>query len=289
MSDKHILITGTSTGIGLTTAIHLAQQGYQIHAGVRREEDAAALRDSSHPNVNPLILDVTRHEQIEAAIEILSSRLNGSGLFGLINNAGYNLNGPFEHHHETAARTLMEVNFFGLVNLSRAAIPLLRQYAKSTAHRSHLVNLGSIGSAIGFPWESFYHASKFAVLGLSESLRQELRPQHIAVSVVMPGGVRTPFIDKTVTNLQLAEKALPNEEAKKIYAASLRRMQSTAAMANRFGSKPEAVAKAIGKILAARDPKFAHIVGPDAQLFRALKRLLPDSIIHALWRSAFSA
>jgi NAD(P)-dependent dehydrogenase (short-subunit alcohol dehydrogenase family) len=289
MTDKHILITGTSSGIGLATALHLAQLGYQVHAGVRSEEDAATLRNAGYPNLNPLILDVVQPKQIDAAISEITVRLNGNGLFALINNAGYNLNGPFEHHDQTSARALMDVNFFGLVNLSQAAIPLLRQYAKSTSRRAHLVNLGSIGSLIGFPWESFYHASKFAVFGLSESLRQELRPQHIAVSVVMPGGIRTPFIDKTVTSLKAAENTLPTEEAKHHYAASLRRMQNTAAMANRFGSKPEAVAKVIERILAARDPRFAHIVGPDAQMFRMLKRLLPDSLIHALWRSGFSA
>lgn len=289
MNDKNILITGTSSGIGLATALNLAQLGYQVHAGVRSEEDAATLRNAGYPNLNPLILDVVRPKQIDAAISEVAVRLDGNGLFALINNAGYNLNGPFEHHDEASARALMEVNFFGLVHLSQAAIPLLRQYAKSTSHRSHLVNLGSVGSLIGFPWESFYHASKFAVLGLSESLRQELRPQRIAVSVVMPGGIRTPFIDKTVASLKAAENSLPTEEAKYHYAASLQRMQNTAAMASRFGSKPEAVARVIERILAARNPRFAHIVGPDAQMFRMLKRLLPDSVIHALWRSGFSA
>jgi NAD(P)-dependent dehydrogenase (short-subunit alcohol dehydrogenase family) len=260
MNDKHILITGTSSGIGLATALHLAQLGYQIHAGVRSEEDAATLRNAGHPNLSPLILDVVQPKRIDAAISEIAVRLNDSGLFALINNAGYNFNGPFEHHDQASARTLMEVNFFGLVNLSQAAIPLLRQYAQSTSRCSHLVNLGSIGSLIGFPWESFYHASKFAVLGLSESLHQELRPQRIAVSVVMPGGIRTPFLDKTVTSLKVAENTLPTEEAKHHYAASLRRMQNTVAMANRFGSKPDAVARVIERILAARDPRFAHIV-----------------------------
>jgi NAD(P)-dependent dehydrogenase (short-subunit alcohol dehydrogenase family) len=292
MRSDTVLITGASTGIGRSTALHLAAQGYTVFAGVRREADGAALvaaapaADASR--VVPVLLDVTRDEDIQRALAQVAAH-SSDGLYALINNAGFNLNGAFEYTGEAKARALMDTNFVGLAALSRAALPLLRRYAeRHPGATSKLVNIGSIGSYIGIPWEAYYHASKFAVLGLSEAMRYELWPQGIRVVAVCPGGIVTDFMPKTEASLAAADAALP-ADAPPNYRAGLAKLRAGIGMATRFGSPPEAVAKRIGKVLATSRPRLRYLVGVDARLLLGLRRVLPEAWFHALIRSQFTA
>lgn len=292
MRSDTVLITGASTGIGRSTALHLAALGYTVFAGVRREADGAALvaaaPTASAARIVPLLLDVTRDDQIRGALARVEAHAP-DGLYALINNAGFNLNGAFEYTTGADARALMDTNVVGMADLSRAALPLLRRHAAShPGTTARLVNIGSIGSYIGIPWEAYYHASKFAVLGLSEAMRHELWPQGIRVVAVCPGGIVTDFMPKTEAGLTAGMAALP-ADAPPNYRAGMRKLLAMAGMASRFGSPPEAVARRIGKVLATPRPRMRYMVGADARLLLALRRCLPEAWFHALIRSQFTA
>ena len=287
-----VLITGASTGIGRSTALHLAAQGYTVFAGVRREADGAALvaaaPAASAARILPVLLDVTRDDHIRDALSRVEAHAP-DGLYALINNAGFNLNGAFEYTTEADARALMDTNVVGLAALSRAALPLLRRHvARYPGTTAKLVNIGSIGSYIGIPWEAYYHVSKFAVLGLSEAMRHELWPQGIRVVAVCPGGIVTDFMPKTEASLTAGMAALP-ADAPPNYRAGMHKLLAMAGMASRFGSPPEAVARRIGKVLATARPRMRYMVGVDARLLLGLRRCLPEAWFHALIRSQFTA
>jgi short-subunit dehydrogenase len=285
-ADKFVLITGASSGIGRETALALDRAGYYIFAGVRRIEDGTSLQHLASPRLTPLILDVRSPEQISSAFLKVKEMTANRGLFALINNAGFNYNAAYEYTEEAKARALMDVNVFGVHALSVAMLPLLRVGAAASGTTAKLVNLGSIGSLVGIPWEAFYHASKFAVLGLSESIHSEVYAQNIRVSVVMPGGIKTAFIAKSKQGAEDARAGMP-PEGLNLYGKGLAKMAEATNMVDRFGSSPELVALRIKDILAMHNPPFRALVGNDAKLLNALRAILPTSFFHALLRKQF--
>lgn len=280
-----VVITGTSTGIGRVTALQLAQEGYHVYACVRKPADGETLKAAAEGRLEILILDVAKPEQIQAAVEKVTAE-NPGGIYSLINNAGVNHIGPFEYLADDEVRKQMEVNVFGLFKTSQAFLPLLRRYHETTGRRAKLVNLGSIGSAIGLPWESFYHAGKFAVLGMSESLRFELQSLGVDVSVVMPGGIKTEFFGKTKESTQQAAAALP-ADAHPYYKQSLADFGRMTDLAERFTSKPEAVAQTILRILGSRKAGLKYLVGMDARSIYFMTKFVPTSLRHRIIRAAF--
>ena len=280
---RAILITGASSGIGRAAALAFDGAGYRVFAGVRRETDGQALRQHASARLQPLILDVHVTEHIVAARTLLDRE---GSLFALINNAGHNYVAPFEATDWNKARALMETNLFGLATLTQAMIPLLRANA-SRKRATHIVNVSSIGGLIGIPWEPWYHASKFALIGLSESLRHELRRQHIAVSVVCPGGIKTPFIAKSREEADSAARAL-NAEHQALYGPSMQRLSSLTQAVAGAGSDPETVARVMKRILTTNRPRFLNLVGGDAATMLTLKRWLPAPAFHALMRGVFT-
>jgi NAD(P)-dependent dehydrogenase (short-subunit alcohol dehydrogenase family) len=272
-----VVVTGTSTGIGRATALHLAAQGYRVFAGVRSLADAP-------PGTTPLRLELTDAESITAA----AGRMAGENLAAVINNAGYNYLSPFEYAEEEQARRMMEVNLFGLVRLSQACIPHLRRYAREHPGKTaKLINISSVGGLVGIPWEVFYHASKFAVVGMTEGLRSELWSQNIRAVVVCPGGIRTEFLPKTRQGLQAAASRMPTA-APIGYSRGLERFERLIDVAGRFGSPPEAVARKIGRLIEQRNPPLRQLVGADARILFVLSRLLPQRAFGRLLRHQFA-
>lgn len=266
---KIILITGASTGIGRSTAVHLAQQGYQVFAGVRSKQDAQSLENEGIKFLKPIILDVTKPADIEQVANFLESECSQNGLFALINNAGINYIAPFEVAVEQKVRSLMEVNFFGLMNLTRRLIPLLQKFGQSQNQTAKVLNIGSIGSKIGLPWEFSYHASKFAVLGLSQSLRFELDALHIKVSCVMPGGIRTPFFAKSGEEAQNTKNHLTGSNSN-YYERNMTKMWDAAQRFERFATPPLQVAKVLDKMLRQQNPPLRKVIGIDAKIINFL-------------------
>ena len=284
--NQIVLITGASTGIGRATALHLDQSGYIVFAGVRREQDGLELQKTASERLRPIILDVAKPGDIASVLAVVSQACGSAGLAALVNNAGYNYNAAFELTDEAKARQVMEVNFFGLYKMSQAFIPLLRQFAQSSGKRAKLINIGSIGSIIGFPWQSFYQASKFAVLGLTESLRFELHSQRIGVVAVLPGGIKTDFLPKTSDGIDAAMASMTTE-SRQLYGRGIMKMQAMISQAARFGSEPEKVARRIARVIGADNPAMQYFVGADARLLFGLARLLPVSWRHGLLRRQF--
>lgn len=285
---QFVLLTGASTGIGQATALYLDRLGYSVFAGVRREQDGAELKKSASERLRPIILDVTKPDHIARAVAVVSDACGPAGLAALVNNAGYNYNAAFEFTDEAKARQMMEVNFFGLYKMSQAFLPLLRQHVQNSGSRAKLINIGSIGSIIGLPWESFYHASKFAVLGLTESLRYELRAQGISAVAVLPGGIRTAFMPKTADGITESLAAMP-PEGQQLYGKGLNSLKNMIAQADRFGSDPEKVARRIGRIIESGNPRMQYLVGADARTLFGLARSLPLSWRHNLLRGLVGA
>ena len=269
-----MLITGCSSGIGLATALAVARAGWPVIAGVKSERELGELpaRLAAEPlPIEILVVDVASADSVAAAIE--SVRLKHGKLAALVNNAGVSLGGFFEDVADDELRELFEVNVFGTVRLTRAAIPLLRAGAPSS-----IVTLSSMAGRMGVPGMSAYHGSKFALEGLYECLRYELKPERIGVTLVEPGLIRTTILD---TGTRLARRfddpASPNRaRAQKLWTDFRARFARTA-------KPPETVANAIVKLLGDEDPPLRVPVGADARVILALFKLLPEWLAVKLW------
>lgn len=283
MKTQFVVITGCSTGIGLGTAHYMANHGYKVIATVRKAEDFAALQ---HPNIQPIILDVADKLSREAGLAKIKELLAGEPLFALVNNAGVNYVSPFELTDEAQFRQMMEVNVFGLSLLTQQLFPLLVAYPEAGRGRSKIINISSIGGAIGLPWEFGYHASKFGVLGLSQSWRFEFAPLGIDVTAVMPGGIKTKIFEKSLSHAKVVDK--DNSGGNKLtgyYQKNMQLYKRAADTLYKYGSEPEAVAKIIVKQLGKQKSAPRVRVGLDAKILYSMVKFLPASWFHGLMQS----
>jgi NAD(P)-dependent dehydrogenase (short-subunit alcohol dehydrogenase family) len=206
-----VLITGASTGIGRAAALRLEATGWQVFAGVRRQEDAEALRAVAGNRLTPLTLDVTDGAQIAAAAEQVSAESEG-GLDGLVNNAGVAVPSPLETIPIEDFRRQVEVNLTAQVAVTQALLPQVR------AARGRIVFISSIGGRIAFPLTGAYHAAKFGIEAIGDVFRQELRPWEISVSIVEPGSIDTPIWDRgerTATRSASARRSAKRSTARR--------------------------------------------------------------------------
>lgn len=271
-----VVVTGTSTGIGHTTALLLDREGFRVFAGVRREEDAARLREEGSSRLVPLLLDVTDPAAVEQAAKQVDAALVGAGLAGLVNNAGIGFGGPLEFASLEEMRRGFEVNVFGPVSVTQAFLPLLRRA------RGRIVNVSSGAGKASTPLLGPYCASKFALEALSDALRVELRRFGIAVCVIEPGFIDTPMQQKGIDEVDQMEKVLP-AQALSLYGDALRKLRETIERFGRNSTPPEKVAKAILDALTASRPRTRYAVGRDAKLLVPLSRILPDRAKDAIF------
>ena len=269
MPSGTVLVTGASTGIGEASVLHLRELGFDPVAGVRRDEDAARLEGQG---VRTVRLDVTDRAQITAAREAVG----GGALAGLVNNAGVAVAAPLEFLPLDQLRRQLEVNVIGQVAVTQAFLPALRLAG------GRIVNVSSIGGRVALPLLSPYSASKFALEGVSDSLRRELRPHGVDVIVIEPGGIKTP-IWKKGNELASEMMARMPPEAERLYGHLIEplRRESTR-IAEERGLPPEAVAEVIGSALTARRPRTRYLVGRDAKSRALVARVLPDRALDAL-------
>jgi NAD(P)-dependent dehydrogenase (short-subunit alcohol dehydrogenase family) len=254
-----VVVTGASTGIGEATALHLDRLGFSVYAGVRREEAAARLRGRGSARLRPLFLDVTDGAAIGAAVQVVGRATGEAGLAGLVNNAGVAVGGPLEFLPLEAFRRQLEVNVTGQLAVVQAFLPLLR------AGRGRIVNISSVGGLLAGALLGPYHASKFALEALSDSLRQELAPWGLHVAVVEPGTIATPIWAKSVAAADDPAGALP-PLAYERYGPALAALRAWAARSAASGAPPETVAAAVAHALTARRPKTRYLVGRDARV-----------------------
>ncbi len=265
--NKTVLVTGASSGIGEAIARRLLADGYRVYAAARRLERMAAL---SAAGAKLLSLDVTDEASMSAAIEAIVS---GDGrLDVLVNNAGYGSYGALEDVPLEEGRRQFEVNVFGLARLTQLALPIMRRQGAGK-----VVNITSIGGKMYEPFGSWYHATKFAVEGMSDCLRVELEPFGIDVIVIEPGAIKTEWS-------AIAREHLLKYSGQGAYAqgAQMHARLLAAADAGASPSPPEVVAKTVARALAAARPRTRYATGAGAVPILALRWLLSDRMFDRL-------
>jgi NAD(P)-dependent dehydrogenase (short-subunit alcohol dehydrogenase family) len=274
---SHIVVTGTSSGIGRATALHLAAAGYHVYAGVRRPTDAPSPPAGSSGEITPLPLDVTDPAQIGAADDTVAGHTGTAGLNGLVNNAGIGVFGPLEIIPIQQFRRLLEVNVTGQLVATQALLPLLRQA------RGRIIMIGSIGARFTPPFVGALAASKSALATMGEALRLELAPWDIRVVVIEPASVRTEAVDKLQHDAQqLLDEATPDRRT--LYQNAFERLVATFAAQHEHGSPPEVVAEAITHALTTPQPRAHYLVGKNARRMAFLAATLPTPVLDALRR-----
>ena len=264
---RTFLVTGASTGIGEACALRLDQLGHRVYAGVRSEEHADGLRKRGSDRLVPVFLDVTDQAQIEAVAKQVHD--GGGGLDGVVNNAGIAKGGPLEYLPLDIWREQLDVNVLGQVAVTKAMLPFIR------AASGRIVFIGSIGGKVATMLLGPYGASKFAIEAIGESLRAELRPWGISVSVVEPGAVKTAIWGKGRREVEHMERVLP-EEALTRYAAHVAAVRKGIEMQDKQGVSPDKVAAAVQHALFSRRPRTRYVVGTDARVQSLMVRWLPD-------------
>jgi NAD(P)-dependent dehydrogenase (short-subunit alcohol dehydrogenase family) len=265
-----VLITGASTGIGEACALRLARDGFHVFAGVRKDADGARLKQAAgaHP-LTPVIIDVTDVATINNTLLEISTAVGDWGLAGLVNNAGISVAGPIEVLPLDRWRQQFEVNVTGQLAVTKAFLPLIR---KATGR---IVFMGSIGGRMSSPFLAPYNASKFALEAITDSLRVELQPWGIHVSIVEPGSIATPIWDKSLSLADDIEREIPPESTA-LYKEQIDAMRKAAKEIGDAGIPPDEVAKVVEHALSAKKPKTRYVVGRDARIQAIAKKIVPD-------------
>lgn len=261
---QSILITGASSGIGEECAVFLAHKGFRVFAAARRIEKLKALTAVGSGRITPVEMDVTDAASIAAALETIAAE--GVTLYGLVNNAGVSVMGPFERVPLSEWRRQYETNVFGMVAATQAVLPQMR-----AAGRGRIVNIGSLAGRIASPFQGAYASSKHAVEGLSDALRRELAPHGIKVSVVRPGFINTPFGHQEQESLDLyADDA--------VYGEQLQAFKTWHAKGHPNAPSPVVVAEAVHHALTAERPKTRYTAPPKMAYALALRNFLPSAV-----------
>lgn len=277
---KSVLVTGSSTGIGAACAMRLAERGWRVFAGVRRDEDGRKLKAQTRDALEPVLLDVTRHDTVRTVAARLGEILGAGGLAGLVNNAGIAIGGPVEGVSLEDWRRQFDVNLFGAVAVTQTCLPLLRKA------RGRIVNISSVSGLLASPFLAPYAASKFALEAVSDALRVELRPQGVRVALIEPGAVATPIWDKSLPATREREAAC-GEEIRSLYGTQMERMHRMAEDAARRAMPVDKVVAAVVHALTARRPKTRYLLGRDARFATVASSLLPDTWWDALMAKHF--
>lgn len=276
-NKKYVLITGASSGIGKISAITLAKNGFQVLAGVRKEEDAENLR-AENLNITPVFIDVTNQDSINDAFNKVSEIIVDGGLYGLVNNAGIAVAGPLEFLPIDKLRLQLEINVIGQVAVTQKMLPLIRKGPEKII-TGRVVNISSIAGFTAFPFNGAYAISKFAVEALSDTIRRELKPWKIPVSIIEPGVIKTAIWEKSINLVEETVAQMP-PEAEKYYGVVYKNLlERTMKRVERNGAAPEEVAKAILHALTSKKPKTRYLVGKDADFLRYFLTKLPDKLV----------
>src|SRR5882724_10741721 len=253
---QSVVITGTSTGIGWGTAKVLLDRGFRVFGSVRKQEDADRLRQEFGANFTPLLFDVTDEAQVLAAARDVRAELEGETLAGLVNNAGIAVAGPVLELSADEFRRQMDVNVIGPIIATQAFGPLLGADPSLHGPKGRIVMISSVAGKNGNPLMSAYSASKFAVEGLSESLRREMMLFGIDVIIVAPGPVKTPIWGK-------AEDVDISRYENSPYLPALQKVRAYVGHLNAIGLPAEKIAECVFDALTLPHPKVRYQIAPD--------------------------
>lgn len=261
--NKTVLITGASSGIGKETALELRKYGFTVYAAARRIDK---MRELEEQGIHPISLDLTEESSMVNCVETIIKKENSIDI--LVNCAGYGSYGAIEDVSMEEAQRQFQVNIFGLARMIQLVLPGMRKnnYGK-------IVNISSMGGKIWTKFGGWYHSTKFAVEGLSDCLRLEVKPFGIDVIVVEPGGIKTDWGIIAANHLKEVSKGGAYEESANKTSKGMMRNYS-----GNYLSKPELIAKTICKSVRAKKPKTRYLVGFMAKPMVFTKRILGDRI-----------
>jgi len=281
-----VVVTGCSSGFGFSLATGLANKGVYVFAGVRKEEDAEKLREAvteeGRGNLQTLILDVTNEQHVLDASEVVAKELESKGLrfLALVNNAGYATYGPVESMGIARMRKMYEVNVFGVVSMIQAFVPLLRKYYAKEPLNSRIINVSSVGGVMSLPNAGPYCASKYAIESISDSLRMELRPWGISVSVVEPGRFATEFQGKAYSDMVSDGIKQLDEEVYNHYNILTNETNANSAKTKR--PPPSNCAQIMEDAIFDTHPLERYYAGTDSQILIPLLHFLKNEKINDL-------
>ncbi len=267
--NKVILITGASSGIGKETAKLLVKQGFTVYGAARRVE---RMEDLKALGVHLLNMDVTEEASMVAGInELLNKEKH---LDVLVNNAGYGSFGAVEDVPLSEAKYQFEVNLFGMARLTQLALPTMR-----AQQSGRIINISSIAGKIGEPHGAWYHATKFAVEGWSDSLRMELKQFGIDVVIIEPGAIKTEW--NTIARENLI-KTSGNSAYKELV---MKHVEMLKKMDEKMGAEPTAIAKTIEKAILVHKPKTRYAAGAGAPLIIWVRNHISDRLFDKIMMS----
>ena len=265
-NQKVSIVTGSSSGIGLETALTLARNGYFTYATMRNPEKDAPIKNALKKENLPIKviqLDVIDDESLKNAIDQVTSEAGRIDV--LVNNAGYGLIGALEELSMEEIKAQYETNLFGLVRVIQAVLPTMRKQRSG-----RILNLSSGAGLFGYPGGSAYVSSKFAVEGLSESMAYELEPFGIRVILIEPGFVQTNFANSMVIAKKAQDPASP-------YSKMMQRIAASSSELAKSGSSADLVANVILDAATNPNPRLRYLVGKDVKAWAASKKGMDES------------
>lgn len=254
-SSTRAVVTGGTSGIGLAIVKEFVRKGYVVYALARRE---AELPEGAHF----IPCDVTDESSCAAAVKEIISRDRRIDV--LVNNAGFGISGAVEFTELADAKRQFDVNFFGMVNMTKAVLPVMRENG-----HGRIINMSSVAAVTPIPYQTYYSASKAAINSYTMALQNEVRGHNIKVSALMPGDVKTGFTAARAKSMEGAE----------VYPA-LEKSVRTMERDEQNGMPPEALAKRAYCIASRRNPKPLYSCGFSYKLFCVLAKLLPNRLVN---------
>lgn len=263
---KVAIVTGSSSGIGFVTSVLLAKNSFFTYASMRNLAKSNGINDIAKNENLPLQviqLDVNDDKSVKTAIDKVLAE-NGR-IDVLVNNAGYGLLGCVEDLSMDEIKAQFETNLFGIIRVTQAVLPTMRKQKQGM-----IVNISSIAGKIGFPVTPAYISTKFALEGLSESMRYELDPFGIKVIIIEPGAVRTDFSNRMAVAKKVSDPNSPYSQMTQKVAAGFK-------MLLEHGTPPEEVAKTILKAVTSENPEPRYLVGNDAAMVMEARKNMSDA------------
>lgn len=266
-----VVVTGSSTGIGLTTAETLAKNGFHILAGVRNSKDQQKL-EALHVNIQAFILDVASTESINEAFKAIRPSLEKALRVSVVNNAGIVVPGPIEGLRRTELQKQFDVNVFGLVEWTQLLLPMIRET------KGKIINISSVSGLVSSPFMGAYAASKYALEAISDALRRELLRFGVEVILIEPGPIKTPIWSKGIAMKEDMHKVL-REGMAALYSKEISRMVQRVEKTPSYALPVENVAnKILSCMKRKQNPARVLVVGPTVGFQVKMAQMLPTKI-----------
>lgn len=265
------VVTGSSSGIGLSTSLSLSKNGYRTYATMRnlaKRDSLQSVSDKQHLSIRVVQLDVTDENSINNAIQSILSESGRIDL--LVNNAGYVLTGAFEDIGIDEIKALYETNVFGMIRVTQAVLPIMRKQGSG-----RIINISSGAGRVGYPGDSAYVSSKFALEGLSESMAFEVEQFGIKTVLVEPGFIRTSIGE----NIAIAKKS---QRPNSTYSQMMQRMSSYRGKMLENAPDANLVANVVVEAATAKEPNLRYLAGKDVQQMVAAKKSMSDEEFHKM-------